>query len=105
MKCPNCGSEMKQFPDIALWECTNDKCKMEGDYDYFVADEIALEWQARAEKAEGELKAIKARIEAVITDKDDMLYYILDDCYCDNNMNGIADRRIKELIKQIGGEK
>lgn len=100
MICKSCGKKMiyverEYAPDTFDCECG----------EWAEAQMAFNEMKAQKEKAEGELKAIKARIEAVITDKDDTLYYILDDCYCDNNMNGIADRRIKELIKRIGGEK
>ena len=95
MKCPKCNKEMEDDSDFNVAVCG---CGYKFDY-HEKRDlwEHAHLWQARAEKAEGELKAIRDRIEAVIINKDNTLYYILDGCYCDNNMNGIAERRIKKI--------
>ena len=71
--------------------------------------------KARAEKAEGELKAIKARIEAVT--EETIKQKIYDNAYkgIDNNDEAIWCfdnydfntflKNILEIIKQIGGEK
>ena len=64
MKCAICNNEISDAKGITI-------------------SEMAELWQARAEKAEGELKAIKARIEAVTeedmgnTDLDVFIKYII----------------------------
>ena len=94
MNCKSCGEKMiyverDYAPDTFDCEC--------GEW---IEVSIAFnELKFRAEKAEGELKAIKARIEAVkITD----LYEIKER----NKEYGCEDmQEIYHLIKQIGGEK
>jgi len=77
MKCPKCGSELHFF-DGCMVGCDNEKC----DYIRHFT-EYASTIEAQKEKAEGELKAIKDRIEAVTeedmgnTDLDVFIKYII----------------------------
>jgi hypothetical protein len=91
--------------------------KSEDEFETFIdriVSEARKEEKARAEKAEGELKAIKARIEDFINNKhikDLSERYIClmrncpekkVHCYdCEHN----EAYHVKKLIKQIGGEK
>lgn len=105
MVCPKCGSEIEDGWEGAC-DCANKKCiytYKKGGTSYA---SIGEEWQARAEKAEGELKAIKARIEAVTEEKiidviNHGLSLYMESTQFENDKQEIA----KEIIKQIGGEK
>ncbi len=108
MICPKCGSELETiYPDgIGQFGCPI--CKLAENE----LLPIALEKLA---KAEGELKAIKARIEAVT--EETIKQKIYDNAYkgIDNNDEAIWCfdnydfnaflKNILEIIKQIGGEK
>ena len=88
MKCPNCGGKL--YINQYQYHCNG--CDRYYDVCYF---------HDRAEKAEGELKAIKARIEAV---------GLKDICKIINRKGRESYALCKpvdilELIKQIGGEK
>ena len=104
MICPKCGSEIEDGWEGAC-DCTNKKCEYaykKGGTSYAT---IGDEWQARAEKAEGELKAIKARI-----DKNKINYIINHHLQKYNfNMGAFEPEPfielVSNLIKQIGGEK
>jgi len=96
MKCPNCGSETHRFDNV-MYAC--DKCDWIRH-----ADEVINTLSERAEKAEGELKAIKARIEAVEELATIENGHFVAECRWNAGYNtGIFD--CKEIIKQIGGEK
>jgi len=77
MKCPKCGSETHRFDNV-MYAC--DKCDWIRH-----ADEVINTLSERAEKAEGELKAIKE--------------IWADGEYLDNA------RETLKLIEKIGGEK
>jgi len=112
MKCPNCGTELHFF-DGCMVGCDNQEC----DYIRHFT-EYASTIEARAEKAETELKAIKERIEAV-TEK--TLRKQFSEILGFKTCNGISDEEcekytcdecphniylhILNLIKQIGGVK
>ena len=81
--------------------------KSEDEFETFIdriVSEARKEEKARAEKAEGELKVIKARIEAVEELATIENGHFVAECRWNAGYNtGIFD--CKEIIKQIGGEK
>lgn len=86
MKCPKCGSETHRFDNV-MYAC--DK----GDWIRH-ADEVINTLSERAEKAEGELKAIKEII----------VRYENGSCLQKCEIN-CMECLTKNIIKQIGGEK
>jgi len=99
MKCPKCGSEI-EYGYEGECECKNKKCEYaykKGGTSYA---SIGEEWQARAEKAEGELKAIKDRIEALSEAQPKYLHLSSDNTDWESSFYGLRNE-----IKQIGGEK
>lgn len=66
--------------------------------------DIGIKWQARAEKAESELKAIKDRINGIAEIPTIENGVFVKDCRWNAGYNtGVSD--CKEIIKQIGGGK
>ena len=96
MICPKCGSETHRFDNV-MYAC--DKCDWIRH-----ADEVINTLSERAEKAEGELKAIKARIEKInIDDICEITHHLIETL--DTAESITLDEKIFNFIKQIGGEK
>ena len=104
MICPKCGKKMIYIerdyaPDTFDCEC--------GEW---IEVSIAFnEMKAQKEKVEGELKAIKARIEAVTeAEAFKIVDLVVKNCVRDNTVMSYREhisKAVVNLIKQIGGEK
>ena len=96
MKCPKCGGKL--YINQYQYHCNG--CDRYYDVCYF---------HDRAEKAEGELKAIKARIEAVTeAEAFKIVDLVVKNCVRDNTVMSYREhisKAVVNLIKQIGGEK